>query len=41
MEAVRIVRAVGSGPFRKGESLTFDASVDDLTRVLTLVRPAA
>ena len=41
MEALRIVRAVGSGPFRKGESLTFDASVDDLTRVLTLVRPAA
>jgi putative hydrolase of the HAD superfamily len=41
MEAVRIVRPMGSGPHRKGESVTFDASVDDLTRVLTLVRPAA
>jgi putative hydrolase of the HAD superfamily len=40
MEAVRIVRPVRPGPFRKGESLTFDASVDDLTRVLALVRPA-
>ena len=39
MEAVRIERPVGGGPFRKGESRTFDASVDDLTRVLTLVRP--
>ena len=39
MEAVRIVRPLRPGPFRKGESLTFDASVDDLTRVLALVRP--
>ena len=38
METVRVVRPVTPGPFRKGESLTFDASVDDLTRVLTLVR---
>jgi putative hydrolase of the HAD superfamily len=41
MEAVRVERPVGEGPFRKGESRTFDASVDDLTHVLTLVRPAA
>ena len=41
MEAIRIERPVGESPFRKGESRTFDASVDDLTRVLTLVRPAA
>jgi len=38
METVRVVRPVTPGPFRKGESLRFDASVDDLTRVLTLVR---
>jgi putative hydrolase of the HAD superfamily len=41
IESVRIVRPIRPGPFRKGESLTFDASVDDLTRVLTLVRPAS
>ena len=41
MEAVRVERPVVEGPYRKGESRTFDASVDDLTRVLTLVRPAA
>jgi putative hydrolase of the HAD superfamily len=41
METVRIERDVRPGPFRKGESLTFDASVDDLTCVLDLVRPAA
>lgn len=40
MEAVRIERPFRPGPFRRGESLTFDASVDDLTRVLALVRPA-
>ena len=38
METVRILRPVTPGPFRKGESRMFDASVDDLTRVLTLVR---
>jgi putative hydrolase of the HAD superfamily len=39
METVRIERPVESGSHRKGESRTFDTSVDDLTRVLTLVRP--
>ncbi|HYS78987.1 MAG TPA: HAD family hydrolase [Candidatus Dormibacteraeota bacterium] len=38
METVRVERPFTAGPFRKGESLTFDATVDDLTRVLTLVR---
>jgi len=38
MDTVRIERPVSPGPFRKGESRTFDASVDHLTRVLTLVR---
>ncbi len=38
MDTVRIERPFAPGPFRKGESRTFDASVDHLTRVLTLVR---
>ncbi len=38
METVRIERPVSLGPYRKGESLCFDASVGDLTRVVSLIR---
>ncbi len=38
MEAVRIERPLVLGPYRKEPSRAFDASVDDLTRVVDLVR---
>jgi len=38
MEAVRIERPVVPGHYRRGESLSFDASISDLREVLDLVR---
>ncbi len=39
MDTVRIVRPAILGPYRKEASVRFDASVEDLTRVLPLIRP--
>ncbi len=38
METVRIERALTLHPYRKRESIHFDSTVDDLTRVVSLIR---
>ncbi|HEU4400699.1 MAG TPA: HAD family hydrolase [Candidatus Polarisedimenticolia bacterium] len=39
MEAVRIERPTAHNPYRKSESVRFDASVDSLIRIPALLRP--